>query len=66
MFVELPDGRLINAGQVKDVLPLSGGHYKLVWANGAYEDIGGENAEILRRGLRPKAKREMKPKDSRK
>ncbi len=57
MFVELPDGRLINAEQVRDVFPLSGGHYKLVWANGAYENIGGENAEILRKELRPKTEK---------
>ncbi len=64
MFVELPDGRLINAEQVKDVVPLGGGHYKLIWANGAYEHIGGENAEILRRELKPKTKREMERKGS--
>lgn len=50
MFLELPDGRLINPDAIQDVKPNSG-VWRVTYVSGRTEDFGGENAAAIRQGL---------------
>ncbi len=50
MFVELPDGRLINPDAIQDVKP-NADLWRVTYVSGRTEDFGGDNAAAIRKGL---------------
>jgi hypothetical protein len=51
-FVELSSGRLLNLAHAKEFRPM-GSVWHLVWSDGHYENIAGEDAQAVRAALKP-------------
>lgn len=52
MFVQLPNGRLINEAHIIHYKPVSN-MWRLTYSNGTHEDFGGGDADTIREQLIP-------------